>query len=145
MKRFLLLITLILVISISYAQDSTKYVTDTNTEKLIDKYSVKIENAITALAEKLQQPAEHVYKVLVKQQIVWGVGTLLGIFLGMLVILLGIIGHNKWDWDKDFSIFLEIIGFIFLISSFILFFIYGLTGLINPEYGALKDIISIIK
>ena len=66
------------------AQDST-LVTNTNVEKLVDKYSGKIEAAIVSLAESLQQPAEHVYKVLVKQQIVKAINGL-GILLFLLIL-----------------------------------------------------------
>ena len=145
MKNIILLFMLFFTIGVTYAQDSTQYVTNSNAEKLIDKYSAKVENAIIALAEKLQQPVEHVYKVLVRQQLVWGIGTLLGICIGFSFILLGIIVLNKWDWDEDIAIFMQITGYIITVISLILFFIYGLTGLINPEYGALKDIISMIK
>ena len=44
---------LFFTIGVTYAQDSTQYVTNTNAEKLIDKYSAKVENAIIALAEVL--------------------------------------------------------------------------------------------
>ncbi len=145
MKRLILILLLFTVSFAVYSQDSTKYVTDTNTEKLIDKYSEKIGDAITALADKLQQPAEHVYKILVRQQVVWGVGTLICIFLGILLLYLGIAGENKWDMDDDFCLFLQVIGIMVTLISLILFFVYGLTGLINPEYGALKDIVNMIK
>lgn len=145
MKRLIMILLLFTVSFAVYSQDSTKYVTDTNTEKLIDKYSDKIGDAITALAEKLQQPAEHVYKVLVKQQVVWGVGTLVGVVLGALFLFIGLLGISKWRWDDDYCIPLNIVGVIILLVSLVLFFFYGLTGLINPEYGALKDIVNMIK
>ena len=149
MKKFILLFMLFFTIGVTYAQDSTQYVTNSNAEKLIDKYSAKVENAIIALAEKLQQPAEHVYKILVKQQVVYGVSTLLFVVFSVIVVFWGFkIYHKNQDefngWDF-FGMFLIVLGCIAFVISFIMFAGGGLSGLINPEYGALKDIVNMIK
>ena len=149
MKRLIIILLLFTVSFAVYSQDTTKYVTDTNTEKLIDKYSEKIGDAITALAEKLQQPAEHVYKILVKQQVVYGVSTLLFVVFSVIVVFWGFkIYHKNQDefngWDF-FGMFLIVLGCIAFVISFIMFAGGGLSGLINPEYGALKDIVNMIK
>jgi hypothetical protein len=73
MKKFITLILMAFMINISFAQESkseqtddlvttvataAEYVTDGNAEKLVDKYTAKINAAIVAFAEMLKQPAE---------------------------------------------------------------------------------------
>ncbi len=60
-------------------KDNVELVTDSNVEKLVDKYSTKVTVAIQGLAKSLQQPAEHVYKILIRQQL------LLALFFPYLV------------------------------------------------------------
>ena len=46
-----------------------EYVTNSDAEKLFDKYTGKFAVAIEELAESLKVPAEHVYNILIKDQI----------------------------------------------------------------------------
>ena len=152
MKKLLILLAFVMTLTVSYAQtDSTKYVTNSDTEKLIGKYTDKVSSAITSLAEQLKQPAEHVYKSLIKQQIINAKVTLYlttGFFI--LFLCLGTIFCIKADW-KDPESFLTVAGPIAFIITFIalLVFLFNfndvVTGLLNPEYGAIKEIIEFIK
>ena len=148
MKKTILLLTTLLLLFYANAsedvtKDTAKYVTDTNAEKLIDKYTEKIEAGISALAESLKQPAEHIYDVLVRQRVIeaWKWICIIGLNL-FLTILFAIVlkGFKGSEGDTDA---LRFIVLIFGIITFIMI-IFGLnpilSGFINPEYGAIKEI-----
>ena len=89
------------------AQDT---VTDSDTEKLIDKYSEKISATVTSLAETLKQPATHVYGLLVRQQVLksWIFLSASSIFwlLGGFMIILRWFSKEKEDgWFVACAIF----------------------------------------
>lgn len=153
-KLILLLIMLTMFFYGNATEDSTKYVTDTNTEKLIDKYTEKIEVGISALAKSLKRPAEHVYGVLVKQRVVkaW---TWIGVILLSLLITIvvpaiskrlsaSIKEEDKSDGSDEYKILLLIFGIITVIII-----ICGLkpiiSGFFNPEYGAIKEIMRFLN
>ena len=143
--------------------DVTKYVTESNVEKLVDKYSDKLEAAITSLAETLQQPAEFVYGVLIKQQYVKAYASIIPwiIFLCLLPVFISlmkrglVIGrddrlggeHNYFYFDDSHLTITIIIG-IFLGASLITGAVclqFIIQGFINPDYGAMQDIVNMIK
>jgi hypothetical protein len=142
MKKFILFLLFSIALS-GYAQDST-LVTNTDAEKLIDKYSAKIEATIISLAENLKKPAEHVYSVLIKQQVVqsWTWLIVLILMFVVLVFLWAVwyldSGRNEW-WGMP-AIFTLI---YFLIIPFTINVI--VTGFLNPEYGALMEIANFMK
>lgn len=113
-----------------------------------------VKSGITGLASALKVTAEHVYGILVKQQIVNSVVYLL---ILIITILLLIFCYKEWskievDHKGDpkeakpfiFTIVSGIIGFILL-----LVFLFNIDtmimGFINPEYGAIMDIIHFVK
>lgn len=147
MKQLILFILLFVGITTTIvAQDSIQYVTNSDTEKLIDKYTAKIEASVVALAQSLKQPAEHVYKILVKQQQVKATATLIAIgsliILGILLIIIECVFLNWNDYIVGMiGIILLLIGVIGLVisaSSIV-------SGFTNPEYGAIKDIVRFLK
>jgi len=89
MKHILLLITLFIsanTFAITEKLDSG-LVTNSNVEKLVDKYSAKISATIVSLAESLKQPAEHVYRILVKQQVVKAITFTISLLLGIILLI----------------------------------------------------------
>ena len=160
MRKILTVLSIVLFSTIGYSQtDSTSYVTDSNVEKLVDKYSAKIEATIVSLAEQLKQPAEHVYKIMVKQQYIKAFE---GILVLLIVILFGYLtikyASNIEDWEygtvyenkptysigafyvSSISLFIAIL--VLLVGQYPMDIIQGF---INPEYGAIQDIINLIK
>ena len=140
----------------SYAQNKTvtrdSLSTIQNVERLVDKYGEKIGTVIVALSEKLQQPVEHVYGVLVKQQvvnaIVWLIVLITGIVLFAFAFIIGVSKYANWS-DRDFNV-VAAVSLITGIASFVMF-VLGIThlteivqGFINPEYGAIKDIVELV-
>lgn len=110
-----------------------------------------VKEGITDLAIALKIPAEHVYGVLVKQQIIKSItysflplGALILIFIFIKLYKKG----NKEDWEDNqnmgWLIITGILTFIFIIAS-IMALSYIVQGFANPEYSAIKEIITFVK
>jgi len=165
MKKLILVLMLFVVSFIAQAQDST-LVTNTNTEKLIDKYSAKLEASIVSLADTLKQPAEHVYKILIKQQVIISYELLLILLFAILFGMTALIFSKGSKWgDRDyynnrdpktpfwigyawnikatFTLIFGLLSLLFLLIS-ILTMNRTFSGFLNPEYGAIKDIMKML-
>lgn len=149
MKKIVLVLLMALTMTSIYGQDTTVV---SETERLIDKYTEVIDARVMALAQSLQQPAEHVYQILIKQQTVIAF-VYLFLFLLSLICAYGIYksATNKnckfgeYATAADISVVVfSFLTFVFLIVS-LLNTEAIMTGLINPEYGALRDIADWIK
>lgn len=110
-----------------------------------------IKSGITALSSSLKVGSEHVYEVLVRQQLVESITSLIILILSLIGFILS---HKifkkgfKDDWDED-GLWLT---FIFICIPTAVFFVYNvftinsmITGFVNPEYGAIKEILEVIK
>lgn len=123
--------------------------TGTIAEILIDKYSTEIKGDVIALANKLEAPAEHVYSVLVKQQIINSIAILFCFILSAASIYLihkyKVINDNRDQYGSASDLYdaLEIIEivliFVFVLGTIIITPIL-FQGIFNPEYGAIKEI-----
>lgn len=126
--------------------DNIKTVIDSSSLTFKELYS-DIKVGITALASSLKIEAEHVYEVLVKQQIVYAITYIIIFTPCIILIILGYKWGKKIGWDEDESL-VTLICFIPAVILFMIFLLHidDITmGLINPEYGAIKDILNIIK
>jgi len=141
--------------------------------QIIDHLYDKTEQAISTLAKALEVPAEHVYNVLVRQQVIKAVSSLIvliGIIIASIIIIS--IGYKVWndknknwmnsdkyneerygsdykryDFDDGWWCILISGGYAFLgICIIVLICMVGdiFSGILNPEYGAIKDIMSIL-
>lgn len=135
-----------------YAQDSTQ----TKEFPLQETIYKDAKHAISQLAEALEVGAEHVYGVLVKQQVVYSI---IYLSLGMLGILLLTLAYKQMRMIKGdgrgaminesiphliYSIISGVVGFV--LSVIALFNIGNIiTGFVNPEYGAIKEIVNMIR
>lgn len=155
MKKLLSFLFLLLAYNISYASQKTDSVnvesTSQTVERLVDKYSEKTYAAICSLAKSLKQPIEHVYAVLVKQQVVESITNLVIIILAILFAIIGIrfVKHPNADW-KDGNVYSTVGGILLFLSALCIFSSLlelndTITGFVNPEYGAIKDISNIIE
>ncbi len=161
MKRTILLtIMFISLIGNINAQDSTKV--GLTKEKI---YS-DVKDAIGQIGAALKVGAEHVYEILVKQQIA---NSIINIVVYITFAILIIIGYNvskntykghlalcnkEYNTDLDrtpkgiLAVILSILTIVLCIGEVVIFvntISETVTGFINPEYGAIKEIISIIK
>lgn len=151
MKKFFVFCMLIVAIAAN-AQTVPQDKEELAALQIIDKVYDKTTEAITQLADALAVPAEHVYNVLVKQQIITGVSLLLGMLLSILIsCIFWLIVFKKHDFEKDWiyqntegwwtaTIILNITSIVLIV----IFIVDGLPCLINPEYGAIREIMSIL-
>lgn len=106
---------------------------------------------VMGLASGLKVGAEHVYGVLVKQQIVYSITWL--IIIIMLIIFTKIFQkvylHAKREWDDEVAFFFfTALSGLGLVAGYIIVacnLTSIITGFVNPEYGAIQDIINFIK
>ena len=111
-----------------------------------------IKTGISALASGLKVGAEHVYEVLVRQQLVNAIVWLI-VFVASVIFLRATIKYamkaiEKEDGASDDEAAMIVFGnllsvLIFIVALFHIDII--VTGFVNPEYGAIKTIISIVK
>lgn len=118
-------------------------------EETITKY-------IDQLAQSLNVASEHVYEALIKQAMVSGIIALVWSAL-MLCVTIALILVIRRAWIRtqedpyfdgvDAVIVTGVNGvIIFLVVCFGLYAVeYGLTALLNPEYWAIKEVLSVIK
>lgn len=126
-----------------------------------------IKSGLTALGSSLKVGSEHVYEVLVRQQLVNSltylsilVITILFFICFFKVIKTAKYGShiyndsdnkesrywigNRWNLNGTLSIIFGLISFIGIVLS-ISSFNDMIMGFINPEYGAIKEILEVIK
>lgn len=119
-------------------------------KQLLDKSSDFINQA----AQVLGATAQHVYDVLVRQQLVEGISTLVGIPLMILLcwIILKpfvVFGYKKTQEDS-YSAWEMLTPLISIVGGLIIFgltfwMMDGLAHIINPEYYAIKFIFEMAK
>ena len=131
-------------------EDSTSIQTS-DIERVVDKYMDKTSEALKGLAEALQVPADHVYGILIKQQLLlsvsWMIFFLFGI-AGIFTVTRIILFMVKQDYDEFAMVLTGVLGGAASLIVTIVGLVHTeviLTGFINPEYGAIKEISNIIK
>lgn len=144
MKKIILVIIIPLFGVCTYAQDSIKIPVNDTGKLTVAKVYNDAKSALTGLAQALKVGSEHVYGVIVKQQVV---SSIVWLCVDIVILLLSIALWILW-WksrDKDewwgvpfFSTLIFFIIFFFTINTMV-------SGFVNPEYGAMKDILSFIK
>ena len=110
-----------------------------------------IKTGISALASGLKVGAEHVYEVLIKQQLVDAIVWLIFLIASILFLKTTIkyamkaIEKNKpSEGEALMTFFGNLLAIIlFIIGLFHIDVI--VTGFVNPEYGAIETIIDIVK
>lgn len=127
-----------------------------DTSRLSKQVYADFKQALTGIASALRVGVEHVYIVLVKQQVVKAIQwTILGL-LPLIVFI--VFGRSFWRYcqahDKDSGKGDDFVWFLWFI--FVLVCVIGgcfgiahidtiVTGFVNPEYGAMTDIMDFIE
>ena len=145
MKKVLIALFLLISISVVAQNNPTEPLPTVGdqTVQVVNAVFDKTTEAIQQLADALSVPAEHVYKVLVRQQVITGVSLIIGTFVFIIVFILLFRYGNKTDWEYD-AVAVSCILIGLLLSVLISVTIFGgIPKLLNPEYGAIKDIISV--
>lgn len=151
MKKLLFILLLIIPAFVINAQD-VEPKEKLASVQVIDHIYDKTSEAISELAQALAVPAEHVYNVLVKQQVIKGVSLLIGLLFSMLFTSISWFilfkKHNfKLEWYLQNTVDYWMLSVLLSIVSIVLFVVFlssGISSLLNPEYGAIRDIISIL-
>lgn len=172
MKSITILLTVfILSITTSYAQetflesvattadsvsksvsDGVAYVDTSSTFKML--YS-DIKSGLAGLAEGLKVGVEHVYIILVKQQIVKSITWIVVFILLTLstIVVYKIYKHHPKLYIDSYGdihpgIMFPVLYYCTIAIIFILMFCNVdtmITGFVNPEYGAIKEIMYFVK
>lgn len=157
---FLLCILLLNVVTVSgQSLDSldvqvSEVVEEIKSEPLMNKVYDDVKEALVGLSGALKVGTEHVYKVLVRQQIV---NSFVYLSLGLISMLLIISFIKSCKSDEEWLTKYDIpkpLGFIrvaqgiigvLLCVNFLFDIDVILTGFINPEYGALNEIVNWVR
>lgn len=113
----------------------------------------KVEEAVKEIAKGLKTGAESVWDILVKQQIVWSFCYLILFIIAIVAWINFYYRYNKsrnsalahdGDWSiMDISICLVSLGLAVVSSIHAIQYLEPMmTGFINPEFGAMKNIIQ---
>lgn len=141
-------------IATSIKDSAIQSVKEVDTSSTFKAMYSDFKQGIVALASSLKVGAEHVYMVLVRQQVVYAIVYLALCIISFLLILnwLKKYKDDKEEWTNgDEPTGLGIVRFIQIIAALVMFG-FGIfhmesimTGFINPEYGAIKDITEMVK
>lgn len=164
MKKLLIITTILLCSIYSFGRDTTSFLKTTtstintlaDSSKLsFSKVYTDVKAGITGLASALKVGAEHVYIVLVRQQIVNAIIWLIVGIIGFIFVLNSIKMYKsteKWlDSDDEFPTGLGIFRLTQILFGLLFSLIFVchidtiITGFVNPEYSAIREIIGFIK
>lgn len=158
--------------TISNAKDSiSSTLSEIDTSSMSKQFYNDVKSAVSALAAGLKTGVEHVVFVLIKQQVVYSVVNILLYVILTIIIIVGVNFTRKtynnhltkcgWDGKSSaysidvedsslgiLSVLLSVILMVITICSVIFIcdsFTDTVTGFVNPEYGAYKEILEYIK
>jgi membrane protease YdiL (CAAX protease family) len=159
MKRIIFALTFICLTLVTYSQDSIPL--PDSSQVTFTKVYNDVKSGVAGLASALKVGATHVYSVLVKQQLVYAI-TYLILTLVLLIssiICITIFTRNykkamrseRWEYtslDDSFDLggMLTISIVLSLITILVMIFNMEqiVMGFVNPEYGAIKEILDFI-
>lgn len=160
MKK-LLLICMIFLINISYAQKTKQTIQITETERIIDKYGSEVINKFNSLIDTATPMAEQGFEMIVKLQIAKGITLLLPALFCLIFIIMFSAEYktvqkkiqeddNTYTYYGPFSEEYINIFLIFYISAAIILFLISLftfydalLHLMAPEWHAIKEILNL--
>lgn len=163
MKKIIFLSIICLYSVRIFAVDSTLVATtkvSSEVNAIMNNVFDQTTEAVKQISDALKVPAEHVYSVLVKQQTVKSIGLLVIPFF-FIVFTIAFYRFHKYGMSPSkkykgrdvyyengdycaFPITSGIIALLLLIAT-ISFIPNIIQGFINPEYGAIKEILNILK
>lgn len=145
----------------SVVDSTTKAVSETatkiDTSTLSKQVYADVKQGLAGLATALKVGVEHVYEVIVRQQVVKAISDLvLVIFLIVVAFILlhyckKLVKYCETKDNKGVEISACLLGFgsavvyIIALVSFCCLYAEIVSGLVNPEYGALQDIINFVS
>lgn len=157
MKKLFFILCIFLT-GYTYSQTDSLSVKETQTERIIDKYSDKIIDGFNKVIDEVTPLAEEGFNMVVRLQIAKGIIFSLPIIFFFFFLYIFIKEYNKIDKDENkkdpkYGPFYEanitaplIIYLILTIITFVLSSVFtydALTHLIAPEWYAIKEIIDL--
>ena len=144
MKRIIVLLIAISFGLHSMAQDTLPHKDSLTMLKVYGD----IKAGVIGMAKALKAPVEHVYAIIVRQQLVNSITLIVVLLAGLGFLLFTYKKISTVDELSEGQILITVVtgtaGFIMMLIG--LFCIDDIiTGFVNPEYGALKDIINFVK
>lgn len=135
---------------------------DTNTVQILESLGTKVDGYIATVAGKLGQTAEHFWPLFVKQQqiegygffAIWGILLIVAFALYLIVYIKrdkeffvnnGDYPTIKFPTIKFFSCFAAIVLSIGLMVNIFSGGKENLCKILNPEYAAFKEVVSMVK
>lgn len=110
--------------------------------------------ALSGAADALKTGSEHVYEILVRQQYVQSISLLMVILLGVTASYFAFKFVNRQSIkdgleDVEPGAVFAVLGVVGLIGGTLVFAAVHatkiVTGFVNPEYGAIQDLMEFIK
>ncbi len=136
--------------SISTVYSDSKEIISTvysDSKEVVSTMYPELKSAIQEIAKGIGVAAEHVYGILIKQQVVIAVEGLIILLASIAVLIFCIKG--LWTSCRDMNIIkysvYALLGVISLYGIITVDFREIITGLINPEWGALNYILNYSK
>lgn len=162
MKNFILVLFTLFIFSATAvaSPEASDSIASAQTADQIIKIYDKLEGGLISLAKALKTPTEHVYEVLVRQQVVYASQSLIVLIVLLAMVasgLIGVLNKKNYIFYSDGSMNdLKITGWVywvlFVIGTVAVFIWLGkggindvVSGFFNPEYGAINKIFSIIQ
>lgn len=151
-KTIVFFLLSICTLFVSAQSDTLKASKDTSNVTWTKVYG-DAKNALNGLGAALKVGAEHVYEVMVKQQIVNSIVYLVIFIITCILVYFFFKMLKTKDLGEHFDDFDGIcIGTMLLGTASLIFTVFTLvqlnemiTGFVNPEYGAIKEILEKIK
>lgn len=145
-------------IATSIKDSAVQSVKEVDTSSTFKAMYSDFKQGIVALASSLKVGAEHVYGVLVRQQVVYAIVYLALSIIGFILILNWIKKYKddkeKWKIGNSYDETPTGLGLLRSIQIVVALVMIGIgvcnidlimTGFINPEYGAIQDVIEMVK
>lgn len=159
MKK-LLLICMIFLINISYAQKTKQTIQITETERIIDKYGSEVINKFNSLIDNATPMAEQGFEMIVRLQIAKGITLLLPALFCLIFIIMFSAEYktvqkkieeddNTYNYGPFSEEYINIFLIFYIFAAIILFITAlftlhdALLHLMAPEWYAIKEILNL--
>lgn len=154
MRTFIVFMSMLVVFAFNAKADESFEIVDSNDVETVNAVFAGIEKTVTNLADQLKVPAEKLWTILVRQQTIKSISSI-ALFVTILFVCFSALfwAYKRADkykygvYDEAETAIPTLISLAVLFSMTIISIVNFnevLAGLINPEYGALKEILRAI-
>lgn len=154
MRTFIVFMSMLVAFAFNAKADESFEIVNSNDVETVNAVFAGIEKTVANLADQLKVPAEKLWTILVRQQTIKSISSI-ALFATILFVCFSALfwAYKRADkykygvYDDTETAVPAIFSLTVLFSMAIILikkFNEVLTGLINPEYGALKEILGAI-